>query len=71
MKSRKDQIKHLTATDGKQSVSRIRHVAEYNWFEYIDFNDANIKNMTKTEMLELLKILNKQMIDSLENWDGG
>ena len=60
-----------SGNDAKPIVSRSRIVAELDWFDPIDFADANIQKLTKAELLELLQMLNKQMIDSLENWDGG
>lgn len=56
----------------KLPVSRSRLIAEqFDWFDPVDFVEAKVDKLTKAELLELLHILNKQMIDSTENWDGG
>ena len=55
----------------QNDVNRIHFVANLNWFDPIDFSDENIQKLTKSEMIELLQMLNKEMIDSLDNWDGG
>ena len=42
---------------------------QLDFFDPIDI--SILSNLTKNDLLELIKMLNEQMIASLENWDGG
>lgn len=44
---------------------------DFDWFDHVDFSDANIISLSKTELIMLLKKLNNKMIKSLDNWEGG
>ncbi len=44
---------------------------EIDIFSCIDLEKTGITKLTKSDLLELIKIINKIAIDSSEFWDGG
>lgn len=50
----------------------LKKIDEENmFFDDVNLDEIGISKLSKKELLELIKVLNKNMIKSTEYWDGG
>ncbi len=46
-------------------------IEQVDFFDKVNIGEAGILKLTRVELIELILLLNKQMVDSTDNWDGG